>query len=87
MTSGQSAFPAPARPGLGSSERLVAYPDITPTFEFCPCRRSFGNLAKKIESHFLGRALREQGHEGRLIAAQYVKPYGLCKEPPSSHLD
>jgi transposase len=26
-------------------------------------------------SHFLGRALREQGHEMRLIPAQYVKPY------------
>src|SRR6478735_8024686 len=25
--------------------------------------------------HFLGRALREQGHEVRLIPAQYVKPY------------
>src|SRR6516225_750862 len=26
-------------------------------------------------SHFLGRRLREQGHEIRLIPAQYVKPY------------
>src|SRR5260370_19682044 len=26
-------------------------------------------------SHFLGRALREQGHEARLIPAQYVKPF------------
>ena len=26
-------------------------------------------------SHFLGRSLREQGHEVRLIPAQYVKPY------------
>lgn len=26
-------------------------------------------------SHFLGRALRDQGHEVRLIPAQYVKPY------------
>jgi len=26
-------------------------------------------------SHFLGRALQEQGHEVRLIPAQYVKPY------------
>ena len=26
-------------------------------------------------AHFLGRALREQGHEVRLIPAQYVKPY------------
>jgi hypothetical protein len=26
-------------------------------------------------SHFLGRCLREQGHEVRLMPAQYVKPY------------
>jgi transposase len=26
-------------------------------------------------AHFLGRALREQGHEVRIIPAQYVKPY------------
>ena len=26
-------------------------------------------------SHFLGRALREQGHEVRSMPAQYVKPY------------
>ena len=26
-------------------------------------------------SHFLGRALREQGHEVRLMPAQYVKPH------------
>src|SRR6202790_4755219 len=26
-------------------------------------------------SHFLGRALREQGHEVRWMPAQYVKPY------------
>src|SRR5215468_10982446 len=26
-------------------------------------------------SHFLGRALRDQGHDVRLIPAQYVKPY------------
>ena len=26
-------------------------------------------------AHFLGRTLREQGHEVRLIPAQYVKPY------------
>jgi transposase len=27
------------------------------------------------EAHFLGRALREQGHEVRRMPAQYVKPY------------
>ncbi len=26
-------------------------------------------------AHFLGRALREQGHEVRLMPAQYVRPY------------
>jgi len=26
-------------------------------------------------SHFLGKALREQGHEVRLMPAQYVKPF------------
>ena len=26
-------------------------------------------------AHFLGRVLREQGHEVRLMPAQYVKPY------------
>src|ERR1700741_5325775 len=36
-------------------------------------------------SHFLGRALREQGHEVRLMAAQYVKPY--VKTNKSDYLD
>jgi transposase len=36
-------------------------------------------------SHFLGRALREQGHEVRLIPAQYVKPY--VKTNKSDHID
>jgi hypothetical protein len=31
-------------------------------------------------SHFLGRALREQRHEVRLIPAQYVKPYVKTNE-------
>ena len=26
-------------------------------------------------SHFLGRALREQGHDARLIPAQFIKPF------------
>ncbi len=26
-------------------------------------------------AHYLGRALREQGHDVRLMPAQYVKPY------------
>jgi transposase len=36
-------------------------------------------------SHFLGRALREQGHEVRLMPAQYVKPY--VKTNRSDYID
>src|SRR5450755_504564 len=36
-------------------------------------------------SHFLGRALREQRHEVRLIPAQYVKPY--VKTNKSDYID
>jgi len=35
--------------------------------------------------HFLGRALREQGHEVRLLPAQYVKPY--VKTNKSDYID
>ena len=35
--------------------------------------------------HFLGRALREQGHEVRLIPPQYVKPY--VKTNKSDYID
>src|ERR1700757_5467802 len=35
--------------------------------------------------HFLGRALREQGHEVRLMPAQYVKPY--VKTNKSDYID
>ena len=30
-----------------------------------------------VGSHFLGRALREQGHEVRLIPAQFVRPFEI----------
>ena len=36
-------------------------------------------------AHFLGRALREQRHEVRLIPAQYVKPY--VKTNKSNYID
>src|SRR4030088_2939246 len=36
-------------------------------------------------AHFLGRALREQGHEARLIRPQYVKPY--VKTNKSDYID
>jgi transposase len=36
-------------------------------------------------AHFLGRALREQGHEVRLIPAQYVKP--CVKTHKSDYID
>ena len=32
-----------------------------------------------VGSHFLGRALREQGHEVRLIPAQFVRPFVKSK--------
>jgi len=35
-------------------------------------------------SHFLGRALREQGHDVRLMPAQYVKPYVKTNKNDSS---
>ena len=36
-------------------------------------------------AHFLGRALREQGHEVHLMPAQYVKPY--VKTNKSDYID
>src|SRR5580658_2510402 len=36
-------------------------------------------------AHFLGRALREQGHDVRLMPAQYVKPY--VKTNKSDYID
>jgi hypothetical protein len=36
-------------------------------------------------AHFLGRALREQGHEVRIVPAQYVKPY--VKTNKSDYID
>src|SRR6267378_3710315 len=36
-------------------------------------------------SHFLGRALRDQGHDVRLMPAQYVKPY--VKTNKSDYID
>src|ERR1022692_2306287 len=36
-------------------------------------------------AHFLGRALQEQGHEVRLMPAQYVKPY--VKTNKSDYID
>ena len=36
-------------------------------------------------AHFLGRALREQGHDARLMPAQYVKPY--VKTNKSDYID
>lgn len=33
-----------------------------------------------VGSHFLGRALRDQGHEVRLIPAQFVRPFVKSKK-------
>jgi len=30
-------------------------------------------------AHFLGRALHAQGHDVRIMPAQYVKPSGMCR--------
>ncbi len=35
-------------------------------------------------AHFLGRALRKQGHDVRLIAAQFVKPFVKSNKTTSS---
>jgi transposase len=32
-------------------------------------------------AHFMGAALRDQGHEVRLIAAQFIKPYRKSESP------
>ena len=64
--------------GLGSSGQVVIR-------KRCCCRHVLGftaNLELKVigmeacsRAHFLGRALREQGHPVRLMPAQYVKPH------------
>ena len=36
-------------------------------------------------SHFLGKALREQGHQVRLMPAQYVKPFVKTNKNDSSY--
>jgi len=36
-------------------------------------------------AHFLGRALRKQGHDARLIIAQFVKPF--VKSNKSDYVD
>src|SRR5258706_14222781 len=38
-------------------------------------------------AHFLGRALRAQGHEVRLMPAQYVKPYVQTKKRDYLHAE
>src|ERR1700758_4465643 len=50
-----------------SRAQLLAYTANLPT--------SLVGLEACAGAHFLGAALREQGHEVRLIPAQFVKPY------------
>ena len=38
-------------------------------------QKSLIGLEACAGAHFMGAALREQGHEVRLIAAQFIKPY------------
>jgi transposase len=47
--------------------QLLAYTANMPT--------SFVGLEACAGAHFLGRALRKQGHDVRLIAGQFVKPF------------
>jgi transposase len=47
--------------------------------------RSLIGLEACSGSHFLGRALREQGHDARLIPAQFVKPF--VKSNKNDYLD
>src|SRR5260370_41248724 len=42
-------------------------------------------LGRNLGAHFLGRALREQGHEVRRIPEQYVTPY--VKTNKSDYID
>ena len=50
-----------------SRSQLLAYTANLPS--------SLIGLEAGSGSHFLGTVLREQGHQVRLIPAQYVKPY------------
>ena len=47
----------------------------TQLLRFTSNRRGLIGMEACGGSHFLGRALREQGHDVRLMPAQYVKPY------------
>src|SRR5438874_12317022 len=51
-----------------SRAQLLAYTANLPS--------SLIGLEAGAGAHFLGRKLREQGHEVRLIPAQFIKPYG-----------
>ena len=50
-----------------SRQQLLAYAANLP-----PC---LIGMEAGVGSHFPGRALREQGHEVRLIPAQFVRPF------------
>jgi transposase len=39
---------------------------------------------KQLLAHFVGRALRKQGHDIRLIPAQFVKPFADQAHTPSA---
>jgi transposase len=54
------------RKKLSRSQLLVYTAKLSPTLI---------GMEAGVGSHFLGRALREQGHEVRLIPAQFVRPF------------
>src|SRR6266478_2923156 len=64
--------------GLDSTGRVVIRKKCSPTqlLAFTAnLQVQLIGMESRSGSHFLGRALREQGHEVRLMPAQYVKPY------------
>jgi len=60
-----------------SLQHLLAYTANMPT--------SLIGLEACSGAHFLGRALRKQGHDARLIIAQFVKPF--VKSNKSDYVD
>jgi hypothetical protein len=74
--------------GLDSSGKVVVRKRCSRTqllaYTANVCVQVIGMEARR-GSHFLGRALRTQGHDVRLMPAQYVKPY--VKTNKSDYID
>src|ERR1700744_5802248 len=64
--------------GLGASGEVVVKKKFTQKqllADTATLQTSLIGLEACSGAHFLGRALRKQGHDVRLIAAQFVKPF------------